>query len=319
MKNKKYIGIITIVIGFSAIVFNQTATTAVEPNPVSSRFFKETWRAGQQSDEPDFHIQKLDTDTIVIRQSLRDTFEAPFMYLLFGDEKALLIDTGVKNPSLRKTIDKQIDEWLSSSQKTDIELVVMHSHGHGDHIGNDDSFHTRPNTKVIGTKPEDVAKFFNVTSWPETKANFDLGNRNLTIIPTPGHHPSHVMVHDPNHNILFSGDMVYPGKLYFQCAKANTYLQSLNRIINFAQENNVQWLLGGHIELPYNSKTAYPFDQKVRKDEHHLELPVEVLSRIKTALTDMGPELIVNEYDSFTLFPHPADPQGKQPPNWCNE
>ena len=195
----------------------------------------------------------------------------------------------------------------------------MHSHGHGDHVGNHYAFNSRPNTVVVGHKPEEAAHFFDIANWPYDLARLELGGRSLTVIPTPGHHPAHVMVHDPVNSILFSGDMIYPGKLYFQCGKSDIYMQSLNRVIEYAEKEEIKWLLGGHIELPDNSNSAFPFDQKSRENEHQLALPADILNRIKTALNDMRDELVVKEFEGFTLFPHPINPKGTQPPNWCNE
>ncbi|UTW54006.1 MBL fold metallo-hydrolase [Kordiimonas sp. SCSIO 12610] len=319
MKHMKTISIAALLSGMIIPATNQISALPLLQNDTPTPFSFETWRAGQQANEPDFHVQSIDANTLVIRQSLRDTFEAPFMYLIFGMDKAVLIDTGVKSTSLRRVIDREIDIWLSANQKSSIELIVMHSHGHGDHVGNDYAFKSRPNTIVVGHKPEEVAKFFSIADWPTDLASLELGGRSITVIPTPGHHPSHVMVHDPMNDILFSGDMIYPGKLYFQCAKADTYMQSLNRIIEYAEKEDIKWLLGGHIELPSNSNTAFPFNQKSRENEHQLALPVDILNRIRIALNDMSDELVVKEFQDFTLFPHPATPQGKQPPNWCNE
>ena len=47
-------------------------------------------------------------------------YEAPFMFLLFGGSRALLLDTGATaDPRffpLRRTVDAIIDGWLASQQ-----------------------------------------------------------------------------------------------------------------------------------------------------------------------------------------------------------
>lgn len=63
------------------------------------RLFAERWIDGTHGAEPVAQVQALDADTFVIRQSVKTNFEAPFLYLLFGRDKALLIDTGPKAES----------------------------------------------------------------------------------------------------------------------------------------------------------------------------------------------------------------------------
>ena len=56
-------------------------------------------------------VQRYDDDTYVIRQSIRTNFEGPFLYVLFGSDRALLIDTGAGGLKVRPTIDRVIAEW----------------------------------------------------------------------------------------------------------------------------------------------------------------------------------------------------------------
>ena len=284
---------------------------------VASTLFAQPWNSGVNADEPAFQVQQIGPDTLAIRQSLRTTFEAPFMYLLFGDEKVLLIDTGVEGVDLRTEIDRQIDDWLVRSGRDHVSLIVMHSHGHGDHIGGDSGFEGRPDTVIVGHTPEDVAAFFGLKNWPTQSASFDLGNRAVDILPTPGHHPSHVMVFDEATGILFSGDAIYPGRLYFQCGKAAEVKASMDRVAAFAEDHDVHWILGGHIEMTATAGKSFNAQRPSRRNEHLLELPVSVIADIETGLSDMGDQPRVKPFDAFVLFPHPVDPAGKSPPDWC--
>ncbi|PCI64015.1 MAG: MBL fold metallo-hydrolase [Kordiimonadales bacterium] len=283
----------------------------------ASTLFLQPWNAGRDANEPAFHSQKLDANTFVIRQSLKTSFEAPFLYLIFGQEKVLLIDTGAGGVDLRRVVDDHIEAWLAQNQREAIQLVVMHSHGHGDHVGGDASFKDRPDTVVVGHSPKDIAGFFGIENWPAQTASFDLGGRSVDIIPTPGHHPSHVMVFDAVTKALFSGDVIYPGRLYFQCGLSETYTKSMSRVAEFTRENDVRWLLGGHVEMKAVAGEAFASENGSRRGEHILELPVAIVSDIQMALTAMGDKPRVKSYGEFILFPHPADPRGKQPPNWC--
>jgi glyoxylase-like metal-dependent hydrolase (beta-lactamase superfamily II) len=287
------------------------------PSHATSTLFAQPWNSGVDADEPAFQVQQIDPNTLAIRQSLRTTFEAPFLYLLFGDEKALLIDTGVEGVDLRTEIDRQIDDWLVKSGRDHVSLVVMHSHGHGDHVGGDAGFEGRPDTVIVGHAPEDVAAFFGLKDWPTQSASFDLGGRTVEILPTPGHHPSHVVVFDGATGILFSGDAIYPGRLYFQCGKTAEFKASMDRIAAFTKDHDVDWILGGHIEMKATPGKSFNSQRPTRHDEHLLELPVSAIADIESGLSEMGDQPRVAQFDEFVLFPHPADPAGKSPPDWC--
>jgi hydroxyacylglutathione hydrolase len=123
------------------------------PPPV---LFPEKWIDGTMDQEPYTQVQALDSDTFVIRQSVKTNFEAPFLYLLFGKDKALLVDSGAKDGRIRPAVDRLIADWLKAHNRSDIPLVVAHSHSHGDHIAGDAAFRDRPNTTVVGLKPSDV-------------------------------------------------------------------------------------------------------------------------------------------------------------------
>ncbi len=56
------------------------------------------WDAGAEScpaRQPDpIEVHRYNDQTLVLREKLCSTWEAPFMYLLIGSKRALLIDTG---------------------------------------------------------------------------------------------------------------------------------------------------------------------------------------------------------------------------------
>lgn len=302
-------------LALSALVACQNAEPALPAEP--STLFASPWNSGQDKAEPDFHVQAIDEDTFVLRQSLRDTFEAPFLYLMFGDERALLIDTGVEGGDLRTEVDRLTAAWLQARGREDIALTVMHSHGHGDHIGGDSGFEGRAKTEIVGHTPEDVASFFGFNDAADEAVPYDLGGRRLQVLATPGHHPSHVMVFDPATHILFTGDTVYPGRLYFQCGKLAEFRETIDRVSEFSEANEVSWLLGGHIEMTTTPGKTFSPQDRARDGEHLLEMPASTLRDVQAALAGMAERPVVSEFDNFILFPHPADPRGKRPPNWC--
>jgi len=173
--------------------------------------FPERWIDGTLAVEPVTQVQALDGDTFVIRQSVRTNFEAPFLYLLFGRDKALLVDTGAEGGMIRPTVDRLVSQWLAAHGRPSIPLVVAHSHSHGDHVAGDAAFRDRPDTTVVGLKDSEVAAFFGIGRWPDGIARYDLGGRALSVIPTPGHQKAAIMIYDPQLRIVLSGIRSIPG------------------------------------------------------------------------------------------------------------
>jgi len=276
---------------------------AAESTPLP-KLFAETWIDGTGADEPATQVQALDADTFVIRQSVKTNFEAPFLYLIFGRDKVLLIDTGAEGGRIRPAVDTLIEDWLAANQRTEIPLVVAHSHSHGDHIAGDSAFRDRPNTVVVGLKPADVAAFFGVGTWPDEIARFDLGGRVLSIIPTPGHQQAAIMVYDPRLKILLSGDTLYPGRLYVPVNFLADNRASIDRLAKFTAGHPIRALLGAHIEMTRTPGRDYPHEAATHPDEHRLELPARSIAELRAGLKA---KLDVPErsqvHDHFIIYP----------------
>jgi hydroxyacylglutathione hydrolase len=268
------------------------------------RLFAEKWIDGTQSQEPATHVQALDADTFVIRQSVKTNFEAPFLYLLFGHNKALLIDTGAEGGQIRPAVDRIIANWLKAHGRSDIPLVVAHSHSHGDHVAGDAAFRDRLNTTVVGLKPEDVATFFGIAHWPDESVGFDLGGRRLSIIPTPGHQKAAIMVYDPRLKILLSGDTLYPGRLYVPVNFMAENRASVDRLAAFAARHPIRAILGAHIEMTQTPGRDYGHEAPTHPDEHPLELPAESIRELQAGLK--APLDIPDQpqvHDRFIIYP----------------
>lgn len=267
------------------------------------------WIDGTSASEPETQVQRYDADTFVIRQSVRTNFEAPFLYLLFGRDRAMLIDTGAGGLAIRPAIDAVIAAWLAGHHRKSIPLVVAHSHSHGDHHQGDSEFEARPDTTVIGLKPEDVAGFFKIARWPDDIATYDLGGRRLSIIPTPGHEPAHIMVYDSRTQLLFSGDMLYAGRLYVPTDVFETYTESADRLALFAKTHPIAMLLGAHVEMTNTPGKDYAMEAPAHPDEHPLELPTSSIKRLQSAVHRMTGAPVVSDQGDFIVFPRPPKPR----------
>ncbi len=272
--------------------------------------FRETWIDGTAAGEPETQVQAIDGDTFVIRQSVKTNFEAPFLYLLFGQDRILLVDTGAENGVLRPTVDRVIGEWLAAHHRGQLPLIVAHSHSHGDHIAGDAAFRERPNTTVIGLKPADVASFFGMKNWPQSIAIFDLGGRALSIIPTPGHQAAHIMIYDPRTQILLSGDALYPGRLYVPVNHMDEERASIDRLAAFAATHPIRAALGAHIEMTRTPGRDYVQQALAHPDEHRLELSPGSIGALQNGLkAPLEREWHGQVHDDFIVYPVPPRPQ----------
>jgi glyoxylase-like metal-dependent hydrolase (beta-lactamase superfamily II) len=267
--------------------------------------FAESWIDAAHGSEPEMQVQRYDDDTYILRQSIKTNFEGPFLYLFFGTNRVLQIDTGAGGLKIRSTVDKIIRDRLEAKGLKSIQLVVAHSHSHHDHIAGDDEFTERPDTIVVGHSPEQVAAFFELHSWPDQTAAFDLGGRVLDIIPAPGHEPAEISVFDRRTHLLLTGDELYPGRLYVPTREFATYRRSIDRIVDFTRSRNVSWVLGCHVEMTRTPGRDYPFHAASHPSEHRLELPYASLLELDAALHKMGDQPQLDVHHDFIIYPLP--------------
>ncbi len=280
--------------------------TAATPPAKGPRF--ERWIDGTLAVEPETQVQAVDGDTFVIRQSVKTNFEAPFLYLLFGKDRALLLDTGSGGLKIRPPIEHLIAGWRAAHGGREVKLTVAHSHSHGDHHAGDDEFAGRADTDVIGLKPADVAAYFHVATWPVTLGKIDLGGRVLDVIPTPGHEPSHIMVYDAHTGLLLSGDMLYPGRLYVPLDKFGAYQASAARLVRFAKTHPIRALLGAHIEMTTTAGQDFGHEAPAHPAEHGLALPVSAIYELHKAVKMAASPPVVDRHAEFIVNPVPARP-----------
>jgi hydroxyacylglutathione hydrolase len=252
---------------------------------------------------PPVQAYRFNDSTWILRQNKCVHYEAPFIYLLLGDERALMQDTGAVAGSdvIRKAVDGIIERWQEARGGGLVELVVSHSHGHGDHVAGDGQFEDRANTVVVGNNVDAVQTVFGISDWPRGNAEFDLGGRVLDILAIPGHHESHVAIYDRQTEILMTGDTLYPGRLYVWDWSA--YRDSISRLVEFTRSRRVSHVLGTHIEMSNQPGIDYPVRTRYQPDEHPLELRLSHLVELHEALVSIGAEPLREVHDSFIIVP----------------
>jgi hydroxyacylglutathione hydrolase len=262
-----------------------------------------TWQVSgpQCGDNSQFQIQEYNQDLYVFRESGCANYEKPFLYLLFGKERALLLDTGAGKTELARVVRDQINAWLSRNNRESIPLIVAHTHAHNDHISGDEQLKALPHTTVVEPKTSAVQAFFGFRNWPTEVTTYDLGGRVLDIIPIPGHEASSVAIYDRQTGILFTGDTLYPGRLYVEDASA--FALSIQRLVDFTEGKIVTHLLGNHIEQTRTAYLDYPIGTIYQPDEHELELGRAHLLELNDALRRMNGKVVRMAFRDFTIWP----------------
>jgi len=280
------------------------ATHAPAPGSLDVR-----WIHGSAG-EPLIQVHRYDPHTVILRQSKLVSYEAPFLFLLFGNDRALLLDSGAtKDPDrfpLRATVDRLIGEWLAEHHraKTDYDLVIAHTHGHGDHVAGDEQFAGRPHTTIVNRELDAVQSHFGFTTWPEQIVTFDLGGRVLELTGTPGHHRAAITVYDPWTGFLLTGDTVLPGRLY--AFDYPQFLTSLDRMVAFAEARTVTHVLGCHIEMTTRPGRDYPLGARYQPEEPPLEMTVAQLRDIRQAAGEAAGKRGPRRFDDFIIYNEPG-------------
>ncbi len=271
-------------LGLAQLLANSPAWSQLAPGSMNVH-----WNEGatdcKSDKQPPIQVHAYNPQTYILRENLCATFEAPFMYLLIGSTRALLIDTGdVADPKqipLADTVMRLLPGDRDGDGTARLPLLLVHTHRHLDHRAGDGQFSHLPNVQVVGFDIDSVRHFYNFTDWPKTTAVLDLGNRTVDAIPTPGHNETEVSFYDRNTGLFFSGDFLIPGRLLIDDAAA--YLASANRVAGFVKDHPVTFVLGGHIEKDA-AGDLLPWESPYHPNEHVLQLTKDDLLALPAAI-----------------------------------
>ncbi|QKW25934.1 MBL fold metallo-hydrolase [Streptomyces seoulensis] len=261
--------------------------------------------SAKHNSDPDIQVYAFDEHTVILRQNMAINYEAPFLFLLFGDAQAVLIDTGATASAqffpLRRLVDELVEDWLARHPRHRYHLLVLHTHPHGDHIARDGQFADRPDTTVVGADLATAWKYFGFDEDPTAVAQVDLGDRVLECLATPGHHQAAVTFYDPWSGFLLTGDTVYPGRLYIQDWPA--FVRTIDRLIEFSERRPVTHVLGCHIEMTTDPGVDYPIRTTYQPDEPPLQMTTGHLHEIRAALNEIGDRPRRRAFPLFVLCP----------------
>jgi len=231
--------------------------------------------------QPSLQQHPYNARTFILRENLCTTFEAPFIYLLIGSTKALLIDTGdIADPNVIPLADT-VMRLLPGEGPAKLSLLVVHTHRHLDHRAGDAQFTRFSNAQVVGFDIESVRRYYKFTDWPNGLAEIDLGDRTVDVIPTPGHNETEVSFYDRSTGILFTGDFLMPARLLIDDTSAD--VASADRIAAFAKDRPISFVLGGHIEMN-SAGELFPWESQYHPHEHVLQVTKEDVLALPAAV-----------------------------------
>lgn len=158
-------------------------------------------------------------------------------YLIVGEKKALLIDTGFGIADLKSYV----------QQLTQLPLMVVNSHVHPDHSGGNRQF----DLVYIGENEWDSSDgaVFPIETVPHQRVHpaviagngyrfqtlkdgqiLDLGNRKIRVLAIPGHTKGSIAFYDCKSTYLFSGDAIVKRLFYGAGVPLSHYRSALNKV-----------------------------------------------------------------------------------------
>lgn len=191
--------------------------------------------------------------------------EETISYLITGSKSALLFDTGMGISDLKKVV----------GELTCLPIIVLNSHTHDDHVGDNwqfatvygmDTDFTRKNAQgstqdaqeeiapdqICGALPHGfnpqtyTTRPWKITRYVHDGDHLDLGGRTIEVLATPGHTPDAISLRDRANGLLFTGDTYYPATIWLYRPETDfkAYDASVRRLAALAP--HIKTVLGAH-------------------------------------------------------------------------
>jgi hydroxyacylglutathione hydrolase len=285
-------------ITFQALAADQADGAGLQPGVLPG-----AWRTGGPNcvTVPDWQIHEYNEDFYIIRESGCIHFEKPFLYLIFGGEKALLEDTGAGDAQTGPYVMSLLAKWAKRKNRALPSLLVIHSHAHGDHVAGDKQFQGLANVQFVEPTVAAMQKTAGIANWPSDVGKIDLGGRIMDVIPIPGHNASSIALYDRLTGNLLTGDSLYPGRLGVLVADVPEFAASAKRLADFVGRHEVAHVLGTHIEQTRTPYLDYPRGTVYQPDEHLLDLSRAHVIELNDAFQRMAGKPATVALPEFTI------------------
>lgn len=242
--------------------------------------------------------------------------EETISYLIVGTKHALLFDTGMGISDLKSVL----------KALTQLPIIVMNSHTHDDHVGDNwqfdtvyamDTDFTRANARgsrvdaqaeitpdqICGTLPKGFdPKTYQTRPWKITAYKHDgdlinLGGRSLQIIATPGHTPDAISLLERDAGLLFTGDTYYPAPIWLFRPETDlgAYEASIRHLAALAPQ--VKTVLGAH-NIPVAPPSVLP----------QLVTAFQAVRAGKASSTPDSPGKVIYKVDGFSFLMRAPSP-----------
>lgn len=212
-----------------------------------------------------------------------------YMFLVIGGESSLLIDTGYSITNVMKYV----------RHVTDKPIIPVNTHGHFDHIGGNGVFQKvylsekdwrtarehsdREYLQSMFQHKMDISRLFRMMAkLPTVKKEleesidignckylplpvenyFELGDRKVLFLETPGHTQGSICLFDEKTGSLFPGDMLCERGVLLgldHSTGIEEYKQSVEKIEKFYREHSGKMIFPSHHELPVNENIFFRY------------------------------------------------------------
>ena len=178
-------------------------------------------------------------------------------YLIEGDDRALLFDTGNGIADIAALV----------AELTSKPVSVLNSHGHYDHVGGNYAFkniyamdtdftrarqagHANRDIAIEAsaqalcralpsgvTEQNHVGRTYAITNFVQDGHRFELGGRSLELNHLPGHTPDAIALLDKQNGLLWTGDSYYSGPIWLFAPETDltAYRESLLKLISMSK------------------------------------------------------------------------------------
>lgn len=177
-------------------------------------------------------------------------------YILLGEEKVAVIDTGIFGPGV-KALAKEL---------SDKEIILINTHGDRDHVSGNGDFAEYYISKADYEGCQLVEICPNATPiFLQDGQLIELGGRTLEVITIPGHTYGSIALLDKQNRTLIAGDSVQSGNIFMfgPHRDIHSFKSSLKKLIARSKEYDRIYASHDAFELDkeYPEKVLYSFEE----------------------------------------------------------